>query len=316
VIGIIGDPVEHSLSPIMHNALFSRLNLDFIYVAFHVTPDKLEKAVEGVRALNIAGINVTIPHKTEIIPHLDEVSAEAQIIGAVNTVVNRSGRLIGFNTDGYGFEKAVSTYGGLSLKGKKIFLIGAGGAARAVAGRSLLSGANSVIITNRTWEKAEALVEDLKESFRKISSTSNAKDAAGEPRDLKCVSGIKDLNLKVIPWQKESWKQSIAAADVIVNTTSIGMNGKGNLASLIPWESVKDDAVFFDAVYAPVQTDFLIEAGRRGYKTVYGIYMLIYQGAGAFKIWTGRQPDIKVMKQVLESYLAGKGDSDVKRTGE
>ncbi|MDN5311132.1 MAG: shikimate dehydrogenase [Thermoanaerobacteraceae bacterium] len=294
LVGVIGNPISHSLSPVMHNAAFDALALNYIYMAFQVEKDDLEEAVKGIRALGLAGINVTIPHKTCVIPFLDELSPEAEMIGAVNTILNRSGKLIGYNTDGYGFEMALQKQGGICLKDKNVFIIGAGGAAHAIAGQSVLSGASSVTLTNRTFEKAKSLMEFLNRSSCRCNQSAG----------------------KIIPWDKDAWRSILPHSDIIVNTTSIGMKGQGNLALDIPWDSIKKDAVFFDAVYTPMETLFLKEAKRLGYKVVSGLYMLIYQGARAFELWTGKRPPIEVMEKAVLTYFARKGEQDAEKTRE
>ncbi|HHW03091.1 MAG TPA: shikimate dehydrogenase [Thermoanaerobacterales bacterium] len=295
--GVIGNPVRHSLSPIMYNTVFSALGLNCVYMAFEVEKENLEDAIRGIRGLGFMGINVTIPHKTGVIPFLDELSAEAEIIGAVNTIVNKNGKLIGYNTDSYGYEMALQEKVGISLKNRNVFVIGAGGAAHAIAGQSILSGASAVVITNRTFEKAKSLMDFLNGTFCRHHQNS------GSDCDAK-------TRLETVPWGTDAWRNILHDMDIIVNTTSIGMNGRGDLAQDIPWNNIKKDAVFFDVVYTPIETSFLKEAIRLGHRAVSGLYMLIYQGAKAFELWTGKKPPIELMEKTLVAHFSEKGGKD------
>ncbi|AEA46204.1 shikimate dehydrogenase [Archaeoglobus veneficus] len=258
--GVIGYPIKHSVSPAMHNAAFRRLGIDAIYLAFEVRPESLRDAVFGAKALGIRGLNVTIPHKEEILKFVKPVGIAAKI-GAVNTVV--VDRLEGHNTDAYGAMKALEN-AGVGVEGKTALLVGAGGAARAIAFALVENGA-TVIVTNRTESKGLKLVEDVRKS--------------GE-----CI---------FYPYDRlEELKGKI---DIIINATPLGM--KGFESKLPVPEGLVDDVVVFDTVYNPMETLLISLAKRRGCRVVYGIDMLVFQGAEAFRLWLDVDPPVDVMKK-------------------
>ncbi|GAB6101759.1 shikimate dehydrogenase [Thermococcus atlanticus] len=253
--GLIGKPVEHSLSPVIHNALFKKYSISAVYLAFEV--DDLESAVGGVRALGISGLNVTMPHKERILEFLDELSEEARAIGSVNTVVNRGGKLIGYNTDGIGALKALKRF--TEVEGKRILLLGAGGAGKAIA--HTFSRLTRVVVLNRTERKAKEL-----EKF-----------------------GVKGEKLS-----KESLEYYLSWADIVINATSIGMNED---RSPIPKGLLRENLVVFDIIYSPLETRLLREAREVGCLTIDGLWMLIHQGAESFRLWTGVKPDVEFMRR-------------------
>jgi len=258
VFGIIGDPVSHSLSPLMHNTAFQALGIKAVYGAFQVKKEDLEKAISGLRALNISGVSVTIPHKEEVIPFLDEVDERALRIGAVNTILNEEGRLKGFNTDWIGVLKAFEEEG-VEVKGKKVVILGAGGASRAVIFALKEGGAKEIVIYNRTYEKAKRLAEIFQ--------------------------------VKALPWEALSQ----AKGDIIIQTTSVGLK---SWESPVGKEVLKNFEVAMDIVYLPLKTKFLQEA-ERYCKIIDGLKMLLYQGVEQFKLFTGKEPPIDLMRKVL-----------------
>ncbi len=268
VIGIFGDPVAHTLSPAVQNAAFASLGLDFVYVPFHVRPGQLGEAVEGVRAQQMAGVNITIPHKVEVMGYLDSVEAHAREIGAVNTVVNIDGRLVGHNTDGAGFLKSLMEETGFGPKGARVMLVGAGGAARAVLYSILSERPASVVVLNRTREKAEALVKEFGARFPKA--------------DLK-GGGLANM------------EEDAAGADLVVNTTSLGMEGNPELG--FPIDALPSRAIVSDIVYSPLETGLLKKARAKGLAVHNGLSMLIGQGAIGFELWTGRKAPVEIMKE-------------------
>jgi shikimate dehydrogenase len=274
LFGLIGCPVSHSMSPLMHNDMFQRLGIDAYYHAFHVEKEHLKDAVQGIKALGIAGFNVTIPHKTAIIPFLDDIDEVASQIGAVNTVVNENGRLVGYNTDGPGFVRALSEELNIELEGKSILLIGAGGAARGIYFSLALSGAACIDLCNRTIEKAEQLISE--QTLPVLSSAYSIEDAA----------------------------QILEKYDIIINTTSVGMHPNIN-ETPICLKNLKKGAAVSDIIYNPLKTLFLKEAERRGALIQNGVGMFVYQGALAFEKWTGRFPNISRMKQIVIQQLGG-----------
>lgn len=262
IVGILGYPVEHSLSPAMHNAAFQYLNLDFCYVPFLVKPEGLQDAIKGIRALNIVGVNVTIPHKERVIEFLDNLSEEARFIGSVNTIKNDKGKLAGFNTDGIGFMKSLAERG-FQITDKKVLMLGAGGAARAI-GYYICKEASELYIYNRSIERAETLKKHLY-TFKQN------------------VEIMKNIN------------STISSFDIIINTTPLGLKKDDPLpinASLL-----NEHQIVCDLIYK--NTPLLQKASAIGCKTLNGLGMLLWQGVLAFEKWTGIQPPVDIMKKVL-----------------
>ncbi|MCS7095488.1 MAG: shikimate dehydrogenase [Nitrososphaerota archaeon] len=278
VFCVIGDPIEHSLSPAMHNAAFRHLGLDAVFVAFRVDRKNLEHAVKGIRSLGIAGVNVTMPHKTAIISYLDELNKEAEFVGAVNTVLNAEGKLVGFNTDGIGAVRALKE-SGLTLKGKKIVLIGAGGAGKAIAFQ-LAQEACELRILNRDGEKAKQLAAKLERKF----------------------------NTKILgnSLSQATLKECIKDADVLINATSVGMQPNHNQTP-VDRELLKPGLTVMDIVYNPVETRLIREAKSAGANVVYGTEMLIFQGAASFEIWWKTPAPVDVMRKALSDKLCRGG---------
>ncbi len=262
---IIGDPVYHSLSPGMQNAAFNSLGLNCTYISFRVPKDELKESVESLRATNVAGFNVTVPHKVEIIKYLDELDFTAEEAGAVNTVHNANGVLKGYNTDVYGFIQPLHRRK-LNLH-VSVLLLGAGGAARAVLAALSKENVVDVIIANRGLQRAEELAK------------------RGERLGLKC---------KALPL--DNVRQISANCGLIVNATSIGMNDE---ESVIDYEHITKGAIVYDIVYKPVNTNLIENAKYAGATVVYGYEMLLEQGAKAFEIWTGLEAPREVMKRNL-----------------
>ncbi len=276
ICGIIGDPVEHTMSPAMHNAAFAETGLDWVYAAFHVKPDELKAAIEGMRALGIAGFNVTIPHKIHVIPLIDRLDPPAEKIGAVNTVVNRGGILTGYNTDASGFLRAMAERG-IDPAGKNVVIIGAGGAARAVSFVLSESRANITIMNRASgMERAVTLAEAV------------AKSTGGNPGALE----LSEANLK----------QVLKKADILVNTTSVGMSPDCE-QSPVPGEYLRPGLAVYDIVYNPVRTKLIREAEAVGAGTISGIDMLVWQGILAFELWTGVKPPAETMKREVMKLL-------------
>jgi shikimate dehydrogenase len=270
LVGIIGDPVEHSLSPPMHNAAFRHLRMNYVYVPFHVLKDNLSIAVEGAKALGMKGLNVTIPHKTEVVKYLDELEKAAELIGAVNTIKFDKKISKGFNTDGLGAVKAIEEI--ISLKGKKIVILGAGGASRAICFQLLLSGVKNILIVNRTLENAYQLKADLLRYF------------SAEVSCLKLDEKLED---------------ELIDADVLINTTPVGMHPHEHQKPIVNKEMIHQGLLVNDIVYNPLKTGLLREAEKAGAMTISGVRMLIYQGVEAFRIWTGIEPPLEVFEMAL-----------------
>ena len=276
LLGVFGCPIEHSLSPAMHNAALQELGLDYVYLAFNVDPQRLESAVSAIRALGIVGVNVTIPHKENIIRFLDEISPEAKLIGSVNTISNKAGRLRGDTTDGEGFIRGLEA-AGADVSGKRAVMIGAGGSARAVL-YSLVARGASVIVINRTAERGEKLAREINEL-----TSPGAVQAA--------------------PLSPDSLKEAVGRADLLVNCTSVGMWPNIN-ESPCPEEFLHPDLLVYDLVYNPPRTELMKAAERVGATAISGLKMLVYQGAASLSIWTGSAPPIDVMEEAAVSELA------------
>lgn len=271
ILGIIGHPVGHSLSPAMQNAALAACGLNYIYVPFDVHPDRLGIAVKGLVALGVSGFNVTIPHKTSIIPCLDALDESAEEAGAVNTVRIDNGRLIGYNTDGDGLLRSLADDLGFVPGAGTIILVGAGGAARGALASLSRAGAERIVIVNRTPEKARELSYLLRQRFADTDII-----PAGTAEEVR-------------PFLKDTV--------LLVNTTSLGMNGE--VLSVVELGEMRKDAKIYDMVYAPAVTPLLRDAAELGLSCVNGLGMLAGQGELAFKIWTGVQAPPGLMKRVL-----------------
>lgn len=269
IVCVIGDPIAHSRSPAMHNAAFRHLGLDYAYVAFHVLAPQLKAAVAGFRALRIAGVNVTVPHKETILRLLDSVSPVSRRVGAVNTVVSRSGKLAGENTDVHGFRRALEEIG-VELQGGRVVVIGAGGAARAALVALAGSRVAEVSLINRTAARARRLA-------RLFGSRSMRVDAVD-------MSRVRALDL--------------GGFDLVVNTTSLGLKDDAFLP--LPYASAPKHCVFFDLI-PKAATDFLVHAARARRRGLDGTSMLLHQGAASFELWTGQPAPIEVMRRALQS---------------
>ncbi len=266
VYGIIGDPIEHTMSPIMHNAAFKKLGIDCWYLPFRVRKEELGKAIEGMRALNISGLNVTIPHKVAVIPFLDKLDPMARKIGSVNTIVNDDGVLTGYNTDATGFLQALLEKG-VRPEGKNIVILGAGGASRAISFILAERGGNLVIL-NRTLDKAKEWVSRL--------------------------SKILNREAKALKLDEENLVVAMEKADILINATSVGMSPD---ETLVPAQLLKPGLIIFDIVYNPIKTRLLREAEAAGGQTISGLDMLVWQGAMAFEKWTGKAAPLELMKE-------------------
>lgn len=269
LFGIIGYPVHHSLSPIMHNAAFRAARLDSYYLAFEVEPRRLADAMRALLALGIRGVNVTIPYKERIRRYLDACTTEADWIGAVNTVAARNGRLIGHNTDGAGFLQAYRKTIGLPLRGQRVLLIGAGGAARAVAMTLVREGIGELQIANRTPARTHTIVRRLRR-------------AGGG-------TVVEALGLSAL--------RTLPAPDLLINATPLGMKGHGALP--VPRTLLAHTPIVCDLVYTPPITPLLRAARETGAKTMGGLNLLLHQGALSFEYWTGRPAPLKIMWAAL-----------------
>ncbi len=286
LFGILAHPVGHSMSPIMHNEAFAKLGLAYYYHPFDVPPIHLADAVQALKALGIAGVNVTIPHKESIIPYLDHLDPEAEAIGAVNTVVlTQEGRLKGYNTDGAGYIQSLRKETGIELNHKKVLMLGAGGAAKAIGVYLLKEGIAELVIANRTKEKAVRLAQHLKRYQERRAD----KQAKGEQ------------TISVLDWPLVQ-QTGGEGFQLIINTTSVGMWPHVDQSPLA-LKGLGSDTVVSDIVYNPRETLFLKQAKAQGAKIHYGLGMLIYQGALAFKLFTGYEAPVDTMEAAVRRFL-------------
>ena len=274
IVGVMGAPVEHSRSPQMHNAALAKARLDYVYVPFHVRPGDIASALEGFKALNVVGINVTLPHKAAVLPYLTSMSREAALIGAVNTLSFRDGEIHGENTDAEGFLRALREAEGDDV-GHRLFrevvVLGAGGAARAVVVALALAGAKRIVIANRTATKAAALAEEMQAKT--------------------------DVTMRGLGLTDARVDEAVRNSTLLVNTATSSMDAE---APLLFDDSVLSPHTFvYDIVYTPPVTSVMRAAAERGCKTLGGIGMLVHQGAIAFEKWTGIEPCLVTLREAL-----------------
>ena len=275
IVGVIGDPVQHSRSPQMHNAAIVERKLDYVYVPFHVRSGELQEAIEGFKALNVLGVNVTIPHKQTVMSILDDVSHEATLIGAANTLIFCDGRVSGDNTDAQGFLRAMTEEGIDIPVGGSAVVLGAGGAARAVVVALALSGLGLITVANRTGWKAIQFEKNL--------------------------ATISETEILAVDLASNQLNSAIRSADLLVNTTSVGMQETDQL--LIDPDSLNPGTIVYEIVYTPPETPLLRVAREKGCQTIGGIGMLVHQGAIAFEKWIGIVPNVETMRIALEQAL-------------
>ncbi|SHJ08144.1 shikimate dehydrogenase [Lutispora thermophila] len=275
-IGLLGYPLGHSISPIMQNAAFENKNMNNLYIPIEVRKEDLGQVVRAMPKMNFRGFNVTIPHKIEVMSYLDEIDDLAKSIGAVNTVLIKDGRLKGYNTDGIGFLRSLGYELKLSVDGKNIFILGSGGAARAISMTLAMNMANRLYICNRTYEKAESLVKDINSKYGNVAVA--------------------------IPLVEEKMEEAIKDAEILINTTSVGTYPD---VDDIPINKalLHSKLAVCDVVYNPRKTKLLQEAEKLGCKTMSGLGMLIYQGEEAFEIWTGVKAPVETMFEAAEAFF-------------
>lgn len=278
MFGIIGYPIKHTFSPHMHNAAFAALKLNAIYVPFEVAPEKLKDALCGVVALGVCGINVTVPHKEAIASLLDKLSPEAKGVGAVNVILVKDGKTIGHNTDGEGFLVSLRKELKISPKGKSIFVLGAGGAAKAIVYVSAREGAKSVILVDVIHERAKKLALKIAREF---------------PR----------CNTQSVPYLKSRIDEEVMNADILINATPVGM--KKNDPCIVSPNALHKDLAVYDLIYNPSKTKLLREAKKKGLKASNGLGMLLYQGVLSFELFTGKKAPISVMRAALKKAVKG-----------
>ena len=280
-LGIIGYPIDHSISPIFQQAALDYIGIDAIYEKWEVTPEKVGDFVNQLRTPDSLGINVTLPYKRAVIPFLDEVDEWATSAGAVNTIVNQGGHLSGHNTDGPGFLQALLNETGYDPKGTSALILGAGGAARGILLALVRGGVESIVIANRTLERA------------------------GELSRLSYDNGVASEAISI---SGDALNEAANSADLIVNCTSLGMShGPDELGSPMSAAQIPATAIVNDLVYTPMLTPMLKEAAKAGATALGGLHMLIYQGVLSFKMWTGQDPPVDVMLDVATKEMISRG---------
>ena len=272
---VVANPIKHSISPFIHNSAFEATNTNGVYLAWEVDATELAETVANIRRYQMFGINLSMPYKEQVIPYLDQLSAEACLIGAVNTVVNREGTLIGYNTDGKGFFKSLPSF---KISRKRLVLLGAGGAAKAILAQAILDGVSqiSVFVRSSSMEKTRPYLEKIQ-------------NATGFRVDLFALEDVQDL------------QDSITQADLLVNATSVGMDGS---SQPIPTSIVLPEKLMVaDVIYQPFETPFLKWARNQGNQSINGLGMLLYQAAEAFELWTGKEmPTDQIWELLKQKY--------------
>jgi len=272
---VVANPIKHSISPFIHNSAFEATNTNGVYLAWEVDATELAETVANIRRYQMFGINLSMPYKEQVIPYLDQLSEEACLIGAVNTVVNREGTLIGYNTDGKGFFKSLPSF---KISRKKLVLLGAGGAAKAILAQAILDGVSqiSVFVRSSSMEKTRPYLEKIQ-------------NATGFRVDLFALEDVQDL------------QDSITKADLLVNATSVGMDGS---SQPIPTSIVLPEKLMVaDVIYQPFETPFLKWAKNQGNQSINGLGMLLYQAAEAFELWTGKEmPTDQIWELLKQKY--------------
>jgi len=278
IIGVIGENIENSLSPLLHNQIILKHSLDFCYLPFQVAESDLDEAIQGIRALNVRGVNITFPYKEKVIEFLDELEESARRIGAVNTIVNNKGNLSGYNTDVIGFKKSLQDKEKFVIKEKKAVILGAGGAARGVIYALLEEGIEEISIFNRTLEKAEKIEQDFYPFF---------------PRSI----------INIFSFEQNDLKDKIKEANFLVNTTSIGMASQLNNTPLLDEKLFHPNLLVYDIIYHPAKTLFLREAERAEAKIINGLPMLVYQGIESFYLWSGLKVKGKEALEIIRRII-------------
>ena len=276
VVGVFGSPITHTASPAMHNAAFAALQMNWIYLAFAVAPQQFRSALLGARDMGMRGVNLTVPHKLVALEIVEDVDPEARRLGAINTIVIDNGKLRGFNTDGYGFVKAIKEDFNVSLRSKRVLVFGAGGAGRAIAVKCALEGATRIIVANRTPGRVDPITKEIAATKSEVHAVAlNAKEIA----------------------------RVIGEVDLVVNATSVGLREGDSLGLNAGVFSPK--LTVFDTIYRPAETELIKLAAEAGAKVSNGLSMLLHQGARSFELWTKRKAPLAVMRRALRSAVYG-----------
>lgn len=275
---LFATPIRHSVSPMIHNTAFQVLNIDAVYLAFEVGTEGVEQAIASIRNLDMMGANLSMPNKILAVEFMDELSEAARLIGAVNTITNDNGKLTGHNTDGTGFMRSLQDIE-VDIIGKKMTIIGAGGAATAIIVQAALDGVKEITVYNRKDE----FYEKIKEKLAFISKNTD------------CLISLKDLA------DEQTLAKDVAESSLLLNATGVGMKPLENQTPIQDFSIIRPDLAVCDVIYTPKETEFLKQARLRGAKTNNGLGMLLYQGAAAFEKWTGQEMPIDIVKPIIEN---------------
>lgn len=283
VYAILGDPIAHSMSPVIMNSSFSRFNMDKVFLGLRCNIEEIDNVMKALKTIDLKGYVFTMPLKECVGKHLDELKDEAAITGAVNCVNNVNGYLTGYNTDSIGFWTSIQEKNILKKELKKLFVFGMGGFSKAAVTQAALQGVKEIVVTNHFEE--EKFVNSFKEFLQRL------------------YQKVSDIKVSLLPWDRELWKEELKTSDIVANATPNGLGSKGDLHLQVPYESVNQDAIFFDAIYDPLKTRFLEIAEERGHSIVAGLDLLSHQGACSFEIWTGETVDPGIMKSDALRFL-------------
>lgn len=283
LLGVIGNPIAHSLSPVIQNVAIDDLNLNYVYVALPVQ-NNLQKAIEGMQALGFVGCNVTIPYKTDVMQFLDEISDDAKALGAVNTILFRDGKKFGTNTDVHGFRQGLRKLNFENLTGKNAMVLGAGGASRAILWSLAKENVQKIFLCARNFLKAKQLSLEFEALFQKFLA--------------------KKIDVVPIEWTSSNdLKKYLPEVDLLINATPIGMFPNVENMPAIDFDDVCEKTKVYDVIYTPSETKFLQAARKKNLACVNGVTMLVGQGAKSFSLWTGLQPNEAKMQEALENFL-------------
>jgi len=278
LVGLFATPIRHSISPMIQNTAFQALGIDAVYLAFDLGLNCLEQAVASIKNLEMLGANLSMPHKMAAVPMMDELSEAAKLVGAINTIVNQNGKLMGHITDGTGFMRSLKDKN-VEVKNKKITIIGAGGAATAIIVQAALDGVTEIAVYNRKDEFYERVKSKL--SFIE--------------KNTPCTIKLHDIE------NKKQLETDVSESVLLVNATSVGMKPDLEATPIQNFSVIRPDLAVFEVIYTPRETKFLKEAQKRGAKTANGLGMLLYQGAAAFELWTGQEMPIDLVKPIIEN---------------
>jgi shikimate dehydrogenase len=275
---LFAKPAKHSISPAMHNLSFEDQGIDAVYLAFDVEPEDLASSIQSIRQLDLLGVNLSMPHKMAAVPLVDELSPAAELIGAINTIVNQEGHLVGHNTDGIGFMRGLEDIN-VSIIGKTMTIIGAGGAATAIISQAALDGVDTIHVFNRK----DAFYPVIESKLQQIAKATN------------CTITLEDLD------NQSALKVAIEASQLLVNATGVGMKPNEAESPLKDSSLLRESLAVYDVIYNPRETRLLKEAKAAGAKTANGLSMLLYQGAAAFELWTGKKMPTEKVKKIIET---------------